>query len=66
LQLLSKRLDAKHIYEKTIGREFVDAQDANIIDNKGFVSAAGYGEGSCLITIGKNEKEKVVAIKITY
>lgn len=58
---------AKNQYRKSIeSSERIFRFSANTLDNKCLVSSSGDGDGSYTCFVGRNEKGKIVSIKIDY
>lgn len=53
-------------YHNVCNLTYKDGCEADTIDDKGFVSASGNGDGSYACFVGRNEDGKVVSIKIDY
>lgn len=78
-KLMKKKLEAEPLYAGYIRNKIKYESDdcskktivgggyeANIIDDKGFVSASGDGDGSYICFVGRNKEGKVVSIKVDY
>ena len=44
----------------------VSAEQCGIIEDKGFVSSSGYGDGSYECYVAKNHKDEIIAIRIVF
>lgn len=61
-------INAKHNYikDRAISTECISRFEADALDGKCLVSSSGYGDGSYLCLVGRNNNGQIVSIKIDY
>lgn len=53
-------------YDMVCDKTYTDYFDGNTIDNLGFVSSSGYGDGGYCCWVAKNEDDKIICIRVEF